>query len=94
MSPGGTYTHMTDQILTAGERAGWKEIEDAQQVRLTGGVHPDKQIELAAWLASEESNHISGRPGSRGRRLEKTPQIGRESGTVYASPHPACVNSS
>ncbi|HEV8147041.1 MAG TPA: SDR family oxidoreductase [Bryobacteraceae bacterium] len=61
MSPGGTYTHMTDQILSAGERAGWREIEDAQQVRLTGGVHPDKQIELAAWLASEESNHISGR---------------------------------
>jgi len=61
MSPGGSYTHMTDQILAAGERAGWREIEDAQQVRLTGGVPADKQIELALFLASEQSNHITGR---------------------------------
>jgi len=61
MSPGGAYTHMTDQILAAGDRAGWREIEDAQQVRLTGGVAPEKQIELAAFLACDESNHISGR---------------------------------
>jgi NAD(P)-dependent dehydrogenase (short-subunit alcohol dehydrogenase family) len=61
MSPGSSYTHMTDQILAAGERAGWREIEEAQEVRLTGGVAPDKQIELALFLASEESNHVSGR---------------------------------
>jgi NAD(P)-dependent dehydrogenase (short-subunit alcohol dehydrogenase family) len=61
MSPGGSYTHMTDQILAAGERAGWREIEDAQQVRLTGGVAPEQQLELAAFLASEQSNHITGR---------------------------------
>jgi NAD(P)-dependent dehydrogenase (short-subunit alcohol dehydrogenase family) len=61
LSPGGTYTHMTDQILAAGERAGWREIEDAQEVRLTGGVAHEKQIELALFLASEQSNHISGR---------------------------------
>ncbi len=61
MSPGGTYTHMTDQILAAGERAGWREIEQAQEVRLTGGIAPERQIELALFLASEQSNHISGR---------------------------------
>ncbi|HZT38814.1 MAG TPA: SDR family oxidoreductase [Bryobacteraceae bacterium] len=61
MSPGGAYTHMTDEILRAGERAGAEELEGAQQVRLTGGVAPEKQIELALFLASEESNHISGR---------------------------------
>jgi 3-oxoacyl-[acyl-carrier protein] reductase len=61
MSPGGSYTHMTDQILAAGERAGWREIEDAQQVRLTGGVAPERQLELAVFLASEQSNHITGR---------------------------------
>jgi 3-oxoacyl-[acyl-carrier protein] reductase len=52
---------MTDQILAAGERAGWREIEDAQQVRLTGGVAPEQQVELAVFLASEQSNHITGR---------------------------------
>jgi len=61
LSPGATYTHMTDQILAAGERAGWREIEEAKQVRLTGGMAPEKQIELALFLASEQSNHISGR---------------------------------
>ena len=61
LSPGATYTHMTDQILAAGERAGWREIEEAKQVRITGGVAPEKQLELALFLASEHSNHISGR---------------------------------
>jgi NAD(P)-dependent dehydrogenase (short-subunit alcohol dehydrogenase family) len=60
MSPGGAYTNMTDEILKAGERAGWKEVEDAQQVRITGGIAPEKQIQLALFLASEQSNHISG----------------------------------
>lgn len=61
MAPGETYTHMTDQILAAGERAGWREIESARQVRLTGGVPPDKQINLALFLASPQSNHLTGR---------------------------------
>ncbi len=61
MSPGGSYTHMTDKILEAGERAGWEEIERAERVRLTGGVHAEKQIALALFLASDRSNHISGR---------------------------------
>jgi NAD(P)-dependent dehydrogenase (short-subunit alcohol dehydrogenase family) len=61
MAPGPSYTHMTDQVLSAGERAGWRELEEAQQTRLTGGVPAEKQIELALFLASEQSNHISGR---------------------------------
>lgn len=61
LSPGETYTHQTDQILAAPEKAGWREVEKAQEVRMTGGVNPEKQIELALWLASEESNHVSGR---------------------------------
>jgi len=61
MGPGSTYTHMTDEILRAGERAGWKETEEAFQTRQTGGVAPEKQIQLALFLASEQSNHITGR---------------------------------
>ena len=37
-SPGGAYTSMTDEILEADERAGSKEVEEAEQIRLTGGV--------------------------------------------------------
>jgi 3-oxoacyl-[acyl-carrier protein] reductase len=61
VAPGAAYSHMTDEILHAGERAGRKEIEDAEQVRLTGGVSPEKQVQLAMFLASERSNHISGK---------------------------------
>jgi NAD(P)-dependent dehydrogenase (short-subunit alcohol dehydrogenase family) len=62
ISPGNSYTHMTDEILHAGEeRAGPREIEDAEQVRITGGVAPEKQVQLALFLASERANHISGK---------------------------------
>ena len=59
--PGKTYTCMVDEILHAGERAGSHEIEDAEQVRLTGGIAAEKQIQLALFLASERSNHITGK---------------------------------
>jgi NAD(P)-dependent dehydrogenase (short-subunit alcohol dehydrogenase family) len=62
MAPGAVYTHMTDEILSAGEeRAGRKEVEAAEEIRVTGGVPPEKQIQLAQFLLSERSNHISGK---------------------------------
>jgi NAD(P)-dependent dehydrogenase (short-subunit alcohol dehydrogenase family) len=62
LAPGAAYSHMTDEILHAGEeRAGRKEIEDAEKVQITGGIHAEKQIALALFLASERSNHISGK---------------------------------
>ncbi len=61
LSPGGTYTVMTDEILRAGERAGWRDLENAREIRLTGGVPPEKQLKLALFLASPRSNHITGR---------------------------------
>ena len=60
--PGAAYTYMTDEILHAGEaRAGRKEVEEAEQTQITGGIAPDKQIQLALFLASERANHISGK---------------------------------
>lgn len=61
MDPGPTYTNITDQVLRAGERAGWREVQEASQVRTHGGTPPEKQINLALFLASERSNHISGK---------------------------------
>jgi len=61
LSPGGTYTSMTDEILSAHVNISPKDYEDALQVRITGGAAPDKQMELALFLASERSNHISGK---------------------------------
>lgn len=61
MGPGGAYTHMTDEILKAGDKAGARDLEEAMRVRLTGGVPAEKQIALALFLASQRSNHISGK---------------------------------
>lgn len=62
MAPGAAYTHMTDEVLHAGEnRAGLREVEEAERTRITGGMAPEKQIQLALFLASERSNHISGK---------------------------------
>jgi 3-oxoacyl-[acyl-carrier protein] reductase len=62
MAPGSAYSHMTDEILHAGEElAGAKEIEAAERVRVTGGETTEKQVQLARFLASDRSNHISGK---------------------------------
>jgi NAD(P)-dependent dehydrogenase (short-subunit alcohol dehydrogenase family) len=61
LAPGAANTHMTDEVIAAGERAGAKEIAEAEKVRITGGVPPEQQIQLALFLASERSNHISGK---------------------------------
>lgn len=61
MSPGAAYTHMTDEVLQAGERIVAKEQEKARQTRLTGGVPAEKQIDLALFLACDDSNHVTGK---------------------------------
>ncbi|MBZ5595443.1 MAG: SDR family oxidoreductase [Acidobacteriia bacterium] len=61
LSPGGTYTSMTDEIIQAGARAGSKDLEEAEHVRITGGASAEKQIQLALFLATERSNHVSGK---------------------------------
>ncbi|MBI3693464.1 MAG: SDR family oxidoreductase [Acidobacteria bacterium] len=61
LAPGATYTHMTDQVLEAGDRAGEKAFEEARNTRMTRGVPPEKQIALALFLVSPRSNHITGK---------------------------------
>lgn len=60
MNPGATYTSMTEEILAAGERAGPQEQEAALKLQSSGGTRPEQQIELARFLCSPRSNHVSG----------------------------------
>lgn len=59
--PGPAYTNLTDEIIRAESRLDPKVVSAAKETRRTGGVPPDKQLEHAAFLASEESNHITGK---------------------------------
>jgi 3-oxoacyl-[acyl-carrier protein] reductase len=61
MLPGGTYTSMTDEVLNAAIRISDAELEVATQTRLTGGMPAEKQLQLALFLASERSNHVTGK---------------------------------
>ncbi len=61
VNPGPTYTAMTDEILRAREQASEHELREAARVRTTGGTPHDKQLALCLFLASDRSNHISGK---------------------------------
>jgi 3-oxoacyl-[acyl-carrier protein] reductase len=61
LDPGQSYTSLTDEIIRAGERVDTRILEQAVETRRTGGKSPDEQMKLAEFLASENSNHISGR---------------------------------
>ena len=61
LAPGLANTSMTDEILAAEDRAGAREVEDAERTQLTGGVPAEKQIQLALFLISERSNHLTGK---------------------------------
>lgn len=60
MNPGLTYTSLTDDIIAAGARAGASELDAAMKLRASGGARPDEQAELARFLCSSRSNHVSG----------------------------------
>lgn len=60
MNPGPTYTSLTDDIIAAGAAAGASEFEQAVALRSSGGIKPEQQTELARFLCSPRSNHISG----------------------------------
>ncbi len=59
--PGAAYTNLTDEIIRAGDRLEPRVVSAAKETRRTGGVSPELQLEHAAFLASEQSNHITGK---------------------------------
>lgn len=59
--PGPSYTNLTDEIIRAEGRLEPSVVHEAKETRRTGGVSPELQLEHAAFLASEQSNHITGK---------------------------------
>jgi NAD(P)-dependent dehydrogenase (short-subunit alcohol dehydrogenase family) len=60
ISPGAINTRMLDEVLDTGKVAG-KEFEDAQKRKLNGGDDPNLAAELICFLASDQSNGITGK---------------------------------
>jgi len=59
--PGAAYTSLTDEIIRAESRLEPGVVAQAKETRRTGGVSAEAQLEVAAFLASEQSNHITGK---------------------------------
>jgi 3-oxoacyl-[acyl-carrier protein] reductase len=59
--PGPTYTSLTDEIIRAEGRIEPRVLAEAKHTRRTGGVSPELQMKVASFLASEQSNHITGK---------------------------------
>jgi fengycin family lipopeptide synthetase B len=59
--PGEAYTTFTDEVIRASGRLETDVVQKALKVRQTGGTSPEAQVEMAAFLASEASNHITGK---------------------------------
>lgn len=59
--PGPAYTSMTDEIISAENRVAPSVVEAAKHTRQTGGASPELQLEHVKFLASEQSNHITGK---------------------------------
>jgi NAD(P)-dependent dehydrogenase (short-subunit alcohol dehydrogenase family) len=61
LDPGPAYTNLTDEIIRAESRLEPRVVSAAKETRRTGGVSPETQLQIAAFLASEQSNHITGK---------------------------------
>ena len=59
MNPGAAYTSMTDEILSASGSSD-RDRAEALQVRTNSPIAPEKQIQLAVFLASPLAAYITG----------------------------------
>lgn len=61
IAPGAIKTRLHDQVLAAGEAAGEKALAESKKVKEKGGTPLELPAGLAVFLASDESNGLTGR---------------------------------
>jgi len=61
MAPGPVFTRLTESILRAGEAAGTEALQEAYRQQRSGNPTLPDAVALAVFLASDESDGLSGR---------------------------------
>ena len=61
IAPGAVSTRLHDQVLSAGEKIGESVLAEAKRVKRTGGTPADVPAALAVFLASDESDGLTGK---------------------------------
>lgn len=61
VSPGAVNTRLLDQVLSAGELAGKDFLESSKKQKLDGGTPPEKVANLVIFLATQDSDYLSGK---------------------------------
>jgi 3-oxoacyl-[acyl-carrier protein] reductase len=61
LAPGAINTRILEEVLTAGEAAGEATLSQAKRQKQSGGDSLEKAVELAVFLASDESGGLTGK---------------------------------
>jgi len=61
IAPGAAATQMQDEIIAAGDAAGEQALAEAQRVLEIGGTPLDRPAALAVFLASDDSDELTGK---------------------------------
>ena len=61
IAPGAVNTRLLDQVLAAADKLDKKFLERSIKQRETGGTPPEKAAQLALFLASDDSNGLTGK---------------------------------
>lgn len=61
IAPGGVNTRLLDEVLAAGEAAGRDFLQKSLKQKEEGGTPPEKSAELVVFLASSQSDGLTGR---------------------------------
>ncbi len=61
ISPGSVYTKMIKEIIQAGKKSGESDLEGAIRIKNEGGDSPELPSKLCMFLASKESDGITGK---------------------------------